>query len=128
MNLLLDTHVLLWFLNADNRLSADAVAAIRNPLNRVVVSVANCWEIAIKAAVNKLQLPEPAATFLPRELKDNQLELLPIEMAHVTSVETLPLHHRDPFDRILVAQAIHERLKLVSADVAFDQYGVSRLW
>lgn len=92
------------------------------------MSVASCWEIAIKAGLKKLDLGEPASTFLPREIYANLFGLLGIELTHVTYVETLPLHHRDPFDRLLAAQAIIENLPLVSADAIFDQYGIRRIW
>ena len=85
-------------------------------------------EIAIKAGLKKLALGEPATTFLPRELATNGFGLLGIELAHATFVETLPPHHKDPFDRLLVSQAMIEKLPLVSADAIFDQYGIQRLW
>lgn len=128
MNLLLDTHVLLWFLDDDPQLTPTAKALIEDPANHKLVSVATCWEIAIKVGLKKLDLGEPATTFLPRELAANHFDLLGIELSHATFVETLPPHHKDPFDRLLVAQTVIEKLPLVSADVIFDQYGVTRLW
>lgn len=128
MKLLLDAHTLLWFLNADSLLSAKAQRLIEDPSNHKVVSIATCWEIAIKVGLGKLDLGEPATTFLPRELTTNCFDLLQIELRHVTHVESLPLHHRDPFDRLLVAQALLERIALVSADAILDQYGIDRLW
>ncbi len=103
MNLLLDTHALLWFLDDDPQLVPTAKSLIEDPANRKHVSVATCWEIAIKAGLKKLELGEPAITFLTRELATNRFELLGIELAHATFVETLPPHHKDPFDRLLVA-------------------------
>ena len=128
MNLLLDTHDLLWYLNGDPLLVPKAKALIQDPLNRKYVSMATCWETAIKVGLKKLNLGEPATTFLPRELPANNILLLNIELAHATFVETLPPHHKDPFDRLLVAQAIIEKMRIVSADAVFDQYGVTRLW
>lgn len=128
MNLLLDTHTLLWFLNADPFLSPKAQATIENPSNRKWVSIATCWEIAIKVGIKKLELGEPAATFLPRELTRNHFELLPVELRHATFVESMPMHHRDPFDRLLAAQAILDNLTIVSSDIIFDRYGVDRIW
>ncbi|MBY0524520.1 MAG: type II toxin-antitoxin system VapC family toxin [Gemmataceae bacterium] len=128
MNLLLDTHVLLWFLDDAPQLVPTAKALIEDGANRKLVSVATCWEVAIKTGLKKLDLGEPAATFLSRELAANGFDLLRIELAHVTFVETLPPHHKDPFDRLLVAQALIELLPLVSADAILDQYGVTRLW
>lgn len=128
MNLLLDTHALLWFLNDDPLLSATAKGLIEDPANRKFVSIATCWEIAIKVGVRKLDLGEPATTFLPRELASNLFDLLEIKLQHATFIESLPPHHRDPFDRLLVAQATIESIPIVSADAAFDPYGVNRLW
>jgi PIN domain nuclease of toxin-antitoxin system len=128
VNLLLDTHAFLWFVDADLRLSPKAKSLIEDPANRKFVSIATCWEIAIKVGLGKLNLGEPAATFLPRELGVNLFDILPIELAHATFVATLPHHHRDPFDRMLAAQALIETMPLVSVDAAFDPYGVQRLW
>lgn len=128
MNLLLDAHVLLWFLDDDPLLVPSAKALIEDPANRKLVSVGTCWEIAIKVGLKKLDFGESASTFLPRELAANGFDLLGIELAHATFVETLPQHHKDPFDRLLVAQTTIEKPPLVSADAIFDQYGVTRLW
>lgn len=127
-DILLDSHAFLWFVWDDPLLSPAARHRIEDPANRKWVSVASCWEIAIKAGLGKLRLGEPTTTFLPRELATNHFSLLRIELAHATLVETLPPHHKDPFDRLLIAQAIIEKLPLVSADAVFDEYGVTRLW
>jgi len=126
--ILLDSHAFLWFVWDDPLLSPAAKQRIEDPANHKWVSVASCWEIAIKAGLGKLRLGEPTTTFLPRELATNHFSLLRIELAHATLVETLPPHHKDPFDRLLIAQAIIEKLPLVSADAVFDEYGVTRLW
>ena len=119
--LLLDTHALLWFLQGNPKLGAIAKAMIEDPNSRVLVSVVSCWEIAIKAGQGKMNLTEPSRTLLERELPANNLELLPISLEHATAVEGLPPHHKDPFDRLLIAQAIVEGLPIVSVDVAFDR-------
>ncbi len=128
MNLLLDTHAFLWFCQDDPALSATAKKNIENPAQRKLVSVASCWEIAIKAGLGKLKLGEPSATYIPAALARTGFELLPISVAHATGVEGLPLHHRDPFDRLLVAQAIAEGLPIVSGDPMLEAYGITRLW
>lgn len=128
MNLLLDTHTLLWFVWDDPQLSSVAKQLIVDPQNHKWVSIASCWEIAIKSAVGKIKLGEPAKVFLPREIVRNNFDLLPISLDHATAVESLPMHHRDPFDRLLITQAMIERLEIVSIDMAFDQYPVKRLW
>jgi PIN domain nuclease of toxin-antitoxin system len=128
MTLLLDACAVLWFFQDDPQLSPRAKALIEDPANRKLVSIATCWEIAIKVGIGKLNLGEPAASFLSREITWNNFEILPISLQHATAVESLPLHHRDPFDRLLIVQAQIERLPIVSADALFDAYGVTRLW
>ena len=128
MRLLLDTHTLLWWLANDPKLSAQARAAIANPRNDCFVSLASCWELAIKASLGKLRLSKPVERFIPDELAANDFQLLPIEFKHVARVESLEFHHRDPFDRLLAAQALADKLTLLSADEAFDRYGVKRVW
>jgi len=127
-SLLLDTHTILWFFWDDPQLSAGAKTLIEHADNRKLVSIASCWEIAIKVGLGKLDLGEPSRSFLSREIARNNFELLSISLDHATMVEGLVPHHRDPFDRLLVAQAMAEGLPLVSADGVFDQYGISRLW
>lgn len=90
--------------------------------------MATCREIAIKVGLKKLDLGEPVSTFLPRELLVNKFGLLQIELVHALHVENLPRHHRDPFDRLLVAQSVIEKIAIVSSDEKFDSYGVVRLW
>ncbi len=128
MNLLLDTHTALWFFWDDPQLSAAAKALIVDPANRKLLSVASCWEVAIKTSTGKLKLGEPARTFFPRQIANNNFDLLPVSLEHATAVETMPFHHRDPFDRLLAAQALVEGMPLVSADPGFDAYGVTRRW
>ena len=119
MSLLLDTHTLIWWL-ADQRISDEARDRIAEPSVRVVVSVASIWEAVIKSAVGKLSLPEPLA---PAAVAEG-FELLPITAGHAEQVGGLTLHHRDPFDRMLVAQAQLEGLTVVTRDPVFDLYPV----
>jgi len=128
VTLLLDTHAFLWFGQDDPLLSATAKALIEDAGNHKLLSVGSCWEIAIKAGLGKLKLGEPCATYIPAALSRTGFDLLPILLAHATAVESLPLHHRDPFDRLLVAQAIIEAIPVVSVDAALDPYGVRRMW
>lgn len=127
-DLLLDTHAMLWFFWDDPLLSLRAKSLIEDPNNRKLVSIASCWEIAIKCGLGKLKLGSPSQAFLSHEIARNNFELLPISLIHATSVESLPLHQKDPFDRLLIAQALAERISVISADAMFDNYGVSRLW
>ena len=119
---------MLWFFWDDPQLSVTAKQLIVDPNNHKFVSVASCWEVAIKVAVGKIKLGEPARTFLPREIARNLFDLLPITLEHATAVESLPMHHRDPFDRLLVTQSMIEKLQIVSIDLAFDSYPVTRIW
>lgn len=128
MILLLDTHAFLWYSQGDSRLSATAKALLEDPSHRKLLSAASCWEIAIKAGLGKLKLGEPSSSYIPAAMAKGGIELLPITVAHATAVESLPMHHRDPFDRLIVAQAIAEDIPLISADTPLDQYTVRRLW
>lgn len=126
--LLLDTHSFLWFVTADPKLSASAQRAIAIGSNEPLLSVASVWEIAIKVSIGRLPLPEPLHTFIPEQLRINRVEVSPIELRHTFEVARLPLHHRDPFDRLLIAQAMVESLPIISADAVFDNYPVQRIW
>ena len=128
MRLLLDTHGLLWFLANDAHLSRTAKTAIEDLTNERWLSPISPLEIAIKVRIGKLELPAPFGLMFPADLLANDIHVLPLEIDHIEPMTTLPLHHRDPFDRLLAATALVERLTLVSADSAFDDYGVTRLW
>lgn len=128
MTLILDTHTFLWFCQDDPALSATAKALIEDPNNRKWVSVASGWEIAIKAGLGKLNLGEPCGTYIPAALARTGFELLYITLEHATTVESLPSHHKDPFDRLLVSQAMIEQVPIVSIDSQLDNYSITRLW
>lgn len=128
MRVLLDTHTFLWFCQDDPSLSAPARQLIEDPANQCFLSIATCWEVAIKVGLKKLALGEPSADYFRNAIPSAGVVLLPISLDHATHVETLPLHHRDPFDRMLIAQSVLESMPLVSVDVAFDPYGITRLW
>ena len=123
MNLLLDTHVFLWWVDNNPQLNAQARAAIADPNNLVFVSAATAWEISIKASLGKLSAPDDYEA----ELEVHGLRALPILNAHALAVKHLPLHHQDPFDRLLIAQASLERLTLVTHDTRMKLYGGSVL-
>lgn len=127
MNLLLDTHILLWWLADDPLLGERHRRAIADARNRVWVSAASAWEVAIKSALGRLALPGPAAEVLPAALAENDFTPLPISVEHALRVAELPRLHADPFDRILIAQAIAETLTIVTADAVFASYPVSIL-
>jgi PIN domain nuclease of toxin-antitoxin system len=128
MRLLLDTHAFLWWIADDARLSKRARSAIATRRDECFVSIASCWEIAIKVSLEKLKLEARVDRFIPEQLAVNSFSLLPIEFAHVARVARLPFHHRDPFDRLLAAQGLIDDLTVVSADPIFRRYGVKRVW
>jgi PIN domain nuclease of toxin-antitoxin system len=128
MQLLLDTHVLLWWVADDPKLSTLAKTLISNPDNDCYISAATAWELAIKTGQGKLNLQTTVSSYVTRHLQANAFTWLDIKLAHIDCVENLPHHHKDPFDRLLIAQAKAERLQIISADTAFDPYGQARLW
>jgi PIN domain nuclease of toxin-antitoxin system len=130
MRVLLDTHTFLWLVMGSTQLSALAAAAIRDPVNQVLLSVASIWELAIKTthANRPLVLSDSLDVFISKWTSTYQLDILPILEPHALEVALLPVHHRDPFDRILIAQSRVESMSLASADIAFDAYGTKRLW
>lgn len=128
MNLLLDTCALLWFLSNDAKLTPSAMTAIQAGGNNRWISPISLLEIAIKVRTGKLPLNRPFASIFPTELLKNDIHLLPLEIAHIEPLTTMPLHHRDPFDRIIATTALVEAMTLVSSDPVFDAYGITRLW
>jgi PIN domain nuclease of toxin-antitoxin system len=128
MRLLLDTHALLWFLGGDPKLSRLATDLMLDPDNEILVSVASLWEIAIKAQIGKLALHHPFQEIFPAQLTANEIGVLPVDLVHVQQLFKLSLHHRDPFDRLLIAQALAEGVPIISSDAMFDPYPVEVLW
>ena len=126
MTLLLDTQAFLWWVTDDRRLSKRARTAIA--ATPCVVSIASCWEMAIKVSIGKLTVPVPLHRFVQEQLEINGFSLLPIALEAAAAVADLPFHHRDPFDRLLVAQAQQQRIAIVSADPVFTKYRVRRIW
>ena len=128
MKLLLDTHSWLWFVLGDASLSAAARSLIEDPANEKLISPVSYWEVAIKVSLGKYRLPQPYAQFIDAAIDGQGFPVLPILPRHTAIVSVLPFHHRDPFDRLLVGQAIAEDISLLSNDAALDPYGVRRLW
>jgi len=124
MRLLLDTHVFLWYISADTRLSAEVRDAIRDPANEVHLSAASIWEAVIKFALGKLPLPVPPAEFLPAQRQAHRIQDLPVDEGAMPHLAKLPSLHRDPFDRMLVAQSLQHGLMLASDDDQVRQYPV----
>lgn len=128
MKLLLDTHAFLWWIADDERLSSAARKAITGREEEVFFSAASAWEIAVKASLGRITLPQPPGRFVPRQLEVNGFQSLPIRVEHALRVYSLPDHHRDPFDRLLIAQGLEDRLTIVTADPQFGKYPVRTIW
>jgi PIN domain nuclease of toxin-antitoxin system len=124
MNLLLDTQIFLWWYREPNRISARIWNALRDPTNQLALSVVSMWEIQIKVSIGKLQLPTTVENLVSTYNAINQVRSLPVFEYHIWPLVRLPRHHRDPFDRLLIAQAIAEDYTLVTADSLFAQYPV----
>ncbi len=129
MNYLLDTSSFLWFVHDDRRLSASAADLIESSGNEIYLSIASIWEIAIKVNLRRgLVLRRRFPEFIEHQLNTNRFELLEIKVAHLKLVSDLPLHHRDPFDRLLIAQSLVENIPVITSDAAFDSYEIQRVW
>jgi PIN domain nuclease of toxin-antitoxin system len=126
MKILIDTHVFLWGLQAEEKLSEHVRQLL--PVSEVWMSVGSLWEIIVKAQARRLRLPRPVGEYLTEKLSDNGVFVLPLTFGHVMRLESLPVYHRDPFDRILIAQSLEEDLPLVTADKVFARYPVKVIW
>ena len=127
MKFLVDTHVLLWFYDRDSRLSKTARLLIEADDSERIISAASVWEIAIKVSAGKLTLPVSMNDYIAEKILDG-FQISPIEWPHAAKVAELPYHHRDPFDRLIAAQALVEKLPLLSRDPIFKAYGVKTVW
>jgi len=128
VRLLLDTHCWLWYLLTPEKLNPEAQEILRDPDNEVFFSTASAWEIVVKFALGKLDLPQPPSEYVPDRLEVLGYQELPIRQDHVLRIESLPSHHRDPFDRVLIAQAQVESLQFMTADRVLTAYDVPILW
>jgi PIN domain nuclease of toxin-antitoxin system len=125
---LLDTHVFLWWITDDPQLPQNIIDIIADGNNELYFSAAGCWEIAIKAQLGKISLPDRADTFISDQLNLNGIQSLPILSSHALNVFKLPAHHRDPFDRILVSQAQLEDIPIITSDTLIALYNVKSIW
>jgi PIN domain nuclease of toxin-antitoxin system len=127
MDLLLDTHSLIWFLNGDEKLTEKAKSAIEDPINAKIVSIVSIWEIAVKISLEKIKLPKGFKQFLDM-IEDNGFEILPITFEHTIELSKLQFIHRNPFDRLLVSQCIVEKLIIVTKDENIKRYKITTIW
>jgi len=128
VRLLVDSQILIWAVDEPSRLSLTAATALQDPANELLLSAATIWEIAIKIGLNKLSLTLPLRPWMQQAIADLGLSVLPITIEYAEVQAGLPYHHRDPFDRLIVAQALTEAAPVVGSDPSFDLYGVTRLW
>jgi PIN domain nuclease of toxin-antitoxin system len=128
MRYLLDTHSLLWIVDDHPDLGSHAKNIYLNEEMEIFVSIASIWEIAIKTSLNKLEIPGTLAEFVKEHIRGNKIDIMSIELKHLYHLETLPYYHRDPFDRILISQALAENIPVLTRDLAFDKYPVQRIW
>ncbi len=127
MKFIIDIHTFLWFINDSPQLSTNAKSLLESD-NDLLLSIVSLWEIAIKVSIGKLTIPHTYEEFIPQQVTINDIEILPISTAHLVTVTMLPLHHSDPFDRLLIAQTITEKVSIISADKVFDSYSTTRIW
>lgn len=128
MNLLSDTHVFIWSFSNTKKLSPTVTNAFRNPSNRIFISVTTIWEMQIKIKLGKMIFKDTLENIINEQQAINNIQILPVELSHALYLENLPLHHKDPFDRLLISQAIVENMTLVTADAEFSKYQVNLLW
>lgn len=128
MRILLDTHAIIWAYINDPKLSGTAANLIVDPANQCMVSPASYWELAIKIGTGKFALAESFPDFIQHAIFDAGFTILPIEPKHCELLTSLPRHHNDPFDRLLIAQAFVEQMPIVSVDTTFDPYPITRIW
>lgn len=124
---LLDSNAFLYFINNDLALSRTARNLLESEVE-VLISSASLWEIAIKFSIGKLTLPSSFANFIPSQIQQNDIEILPVTLRYLEKVSTLPFHHKDPFDRLIIAQSLVESLPVVTSDIAFELYEIERIW
>lgn len=128
MRALLDTNAFLWFISGNDRLSINARNYIADFDNELFLSIASLWEIAIKTSLGKLELLQPFDTLIPAQLEENAVQVLPIDLPHLSNVINLPFHHRDPFDRLIIAQSMTEELPVITSDATFKNYPINIIW
>lgn len=128
MRLLLDTHTFIWYVTDNPRLSAHVKLLIEDENNEKLVSIASIWEMAIKHSIGRLNFSLPFMEFVRQQLTVSNIGLLEINIQHIEVVASLPLHHRDPFDRLIIAQSMAQQIPILSVDAIFDAYAIARVW
>ena len=128
MNILLDSHTLIWFSQNSPQLSSSAIEILENRNNLLFLSLVSVWEIQIKVQLGKLNLDISLSEIVKDQTKINDVQILPLKLSHIWTLDTLPYYHKDPFDRLLISQAITENLIILGVDSVFDSYPVQKIW
>jgi PIN domain nuclease of toxin-antitoxin system len=128
MKILLDTHAFIWWTLTPDKLSLNGLNLIENQENILYLSIASIWEMQIKISINKLHFDNPLLEIITYQQNINNIQIFPIELEHIWQLKNLPLHHRDPFDRMLIAQAMTEKMPILSIDSIFQNYSVNTIW
>ncbi|MFO7883209.1 MAG: type II toxin-antitoxin system VapC family toxin [Desulfobacteraceae bacterium] len=128
MKLLLDTHTFIWWSDKPENLSERVLDVCQNSENSLILSMVSIWEMQIKIQIGKMRLTHPLSYLIDNQQNINNLQILPVTLGHIYMLDNLPMHHRDPFDRLLICQAVEEKLFLVSKDSVFSDYSVNLYW
>jgi len=128
MNILLDSHTLIWFSQNSPQLSSSAIKILEDRNNLLFLSLVSVWEIQIKVQLGKLNLDISLSEIVKDQTKINDVQILPLKLSHIWTLDTLPYYHKDPFDRLLISQAITENLIILGVDSVFDSYPVEKIW
>jgi PIN domain nuclease of toxin-antitoxin system len=128
MRVLIDTHVFIWWTSDFQKLSPRVYNVLTNPNTQAILSVVSIWEMQIKLSLGKLKFTNALPELIEEEVKRNRIELLQLDLSHIYALGNLPNYHRDPFDRLLIAQSTIESLEVISIDEKFDAYGINRFW
>lgn len=128
MKVLLDTHCFIWWNLTPEKLSLNSLNLIDNQENTLYLSIASIWEMQIKISIGKLHFDNPLSEIITDQTNINSVQILPIELEHIWQLKNLPLHHKDPFDRMLISQAITEKMSILSIDSVFQNYAVNTIW
>ena len=128
MRLLLDTHAFIWYTTDSSEISRKGRSLIDNGENDILLSTASVWEMAIKHSIGKLTFSMPFMEFIKQQIAFNRIDILEITFDHIEVVASLPLHHRDPFDRLIIAQSMAQQIPILSVDAIFDAYAIARVW
>lgn len=128
MTYLIDTHVFIWWLQDNRELSERSRNIMSNAANEIFLSIASLWEISIKLSIGKLKINDYSTAYIEKQLVSNDIQLLPIKLSHTVNLHSMPNHHKDPFDRMIISQALEENLAIITKDNQFENYNIEVIW